>query len=354
MKTLKRLVSCLLVFSMIASMFLAVTAATETAESSERTGITVERVQSADVFGEALTHTKGYYMTDKKLEALPVTYEAWVYIPSEVYDTASGVILGTQWDIWNDTWTGGNSGDTHFSFGIRAGGHPTLVYGKNGSKQVWEATGKGVIPADKWTHVVMGHDTRAANRHVWCFIDAGGEGGWSTFEKVGQGAGLLELDASALDNPVYLAGDGIGGTSHALDSGIILGDVALYSDLRSASGGEVKSDYTNGPDLTDPNLILYYQISSANQNKDIKDASGNGYDMKYNRTFITEAEMDAIRAQEDKDYAYSIVLLPDTHFYTTVAAEKRKAILDYVIANRNSKNIQYIIFCYCILLFSGK
>ncbi len=343
MKTLKRLVSCLLVFSMIASMFLAVTAATETAESSERTGITVERVQSADVFGEALTHTKGYYMIDKKLEALPVTYEAWVYIPSEVYDTASGVILGTQWDIWNDTWTGGNSGDTHFSFGIRAGGHPTLVYGKNGSKQVWEATGKGVIPADKWTHVVMGHDTREANRHVWCFIDAGGEGGWDTFEKVGKGAGLLELDASALDNPVYLAGDGIGGTSHALDSGIILGDVALYSDLRAASGGEVKYDYENGADLTDPNLILYYQISSANQNKDIKDASGHGYDMNFYRTFLTEAEMNEIRAKDEYEYTYSIAFLPDLQYMTNRFPNKLGAIFDHIIDTKEDKNLQYVV-----------
>ena len=343
MKITKRLVSVLLVFSMIASMFLTVTAVENTAPAAERTGITVEREQSADVFGEAVTHTKGYYISDKKLEALPVTYEAWVYIPSEVYDTASGVILGTQWDAWDDTWNGAGSGDVHFSFGIKPGGHPTLVYGVKGNKQVWEATKGGVIPADKWTHVVMAHDTRTSNRHVWCFIDAGGEGGWQTFEKVGQGAGLLELDASALDNPVFLAGDSFRGNSHALSSGIILGDVAVYSDLRAASAGEVKYDYENGADLSDPNLLLYYQISSANQNKDIKDASGHGYDMNFYRTFLTEAEMNEIRAEDEYEYAYSIAFLPDLQYMTNRFPTKLGTIFDYIIDNKEEKNIQYVV-----------
>ena len=73
MKTLKRLVSCLLVFSMIASMFLTVTATTNsTAEAAERTGITIDRVTSQNKFGESVTHAEGYYWTDKKLEEIPL------------------------------------------------------------------------------------------------------------------------------------------------------------------------------------------------------------------------------------------------------------------------------------------
>ena len=97
MKTLKKLVSSLLVFSMIISMFLAVTATTNsTTEAEERTGITIDRVTTQNTFGESVTHAEGYYWTDKRLEEIPVTYEAWVYMPSSVsYPKEGNVILST-------------------------------------------------------------------------------------------------------------------------------------------------------------------------------------------------------------------------------------------------------------------
>ena len=81
MRTLKKLVSLVLVFSMIASMLMTVTATTVTAESDARTCITLDE-------GE-------YYVADKMLEEIPATYQMWIKIPSEAYST-EGVLMGNK------------------------------------------------------------------------------------------------------------------------------------------------------------------------------------------------------------------------------------------------------------------
>ena len=332
MKKIIKMVCALLLFSMLLPTFLTVSAAMEDTVG-ERSGIEMRRVKTGST-----THTEGYYTTDKKLNKVPVTYEAWVYIPSETYDSASGIILGTMYDLWDDSWEWNTwSNDVHFSFGVKEGGHPCLVYGKLGQKQrIWEfADPKVIIPADKWTHVTICHDASEGNKLVWCMID----GDPNKVQKSGT-KDFVRLDNTIFDNHLCLGGDNFRGNSHA-PKDMFFSDVALYTDIRTYE--EVKNDYENGADVNDKNLILYYQISSENQNKDIKDLSGNGYDMNFYRTFLTEAEMREIRKQDKHEYAYSIAVLPDYQYVSSRYPQKLSTIFKYLINNKESKNIQYVI-----------
>ena len=332
MKKIIRIICTLLLFSMLMSTFVAVSAA-ENNSADERTGIEMKRVKTGST-----THVEGYYTTDKKLDKIPVTYEAWVYIPSESYNSASGIILGTMYDLWDDSWKEGTwSNDVHFSFGVKAGGHPCLVYGKLGQAQrIWEFSDPSVvIPADKWTHVTICHDAREGNKFVWCMID----GDPNKVQKSGTD-NFPRLGNTIFDNHLCLGGDNFRGNSHA-PKDMLFSDVAVYADVRSYD--EVKSDYENGADVNDKDLILYYQISSENQNKDIKDVSGNGYDMNFYRIFLTEAEMREIRKQDKHEYAYSIAVLPDYQYISGRYPQSLNTIFKYLVNNKESKNIQYVI-----------
>ena len=163
MKTFKRLVSFLLAFSMILSMFLTVSAAQDSTRAAERTGITIDRVTTQNKFGESVTHAEGYYWTDKKLEEIPVTYEAWVYMPSSVtYPKEGNVILSTLPQVY----AAGTA--NFFSFELKNGSEPKLMFGYN-NKEVTEVVfwNEGRVPKDQWVHLALVHDT--VNQTVSCY-----------------------------------------------------------------------------------------------------------------------------------------------------------------------------------------
>lgn len=241
MRTLKKLVSLVLVFSMIASMLMTVTATTVTAESDARTGVMLDE-------GE-------YYVADKMLEEIPATYQMWIKIPSEVYSTATGIVLGNK-----------NSDDQsdYFAIGLKGNGKLYFECANNGKVRNWNfgSFAKCVIPADTWTHVTVIQDVSATK--VYCVLN----GTWDT----GAGSGttnFVQLREEALANPIRI-GD---------INGVEISDVNIYSEVRGSS--LFPKDYANGPDLTNENLMAYYKISSSKQGSPISDVTGNGYDLKY-------------------------------------------------------------------------
>ena len=319
MKTVKRIICALLLVSMLASMFFAVSAAESDSKKEERTGITIDKVTTNGV-----THPEGYYLSDKKLEEIPVTYEAWVYMPSsKTYPQDGNVILSNAPHIYamgTDNW---------FSFELKNGSEPKLIFGYR-NKEVTEVVfwDKGRIPKDKWTHLVLVHDTTA--KTVSCYLNG---------ELKETKSFNFKPDKTTIDNLLFLAGDGYSANRRAFTG--TLGDVAVYADVRTYE--EVKSDYENGADVNDKDVILYYQISSENQNKDIKDVSGNGYNMNYYRMMLTESQMDQIRKQDENEYAYSIAFIPDTQYIVSKFPDKFKPIYDYILENKDKKNIKYVI-----------
>ncbi len=319
MKTVRRIICALLLASMLVSMFFAVSAAESDSEKEERTGITIERIKTKGV-----THPEGYYLSDKKLEEIPVTYEAWVYMSSsKTYPQEGNVILGNIPHIY------GIGTDNWFSFELKNGCEPKLMFGYN-NKEVTEVVfwKEGRVPKDKWTHLVLVHDQAA--KTVSCYLDG---------ELKETKSFNFKPDKTTIDNLLFLAGDGYSANRRAFTG--TLGDVAVYSDVRSAA--EVKSDYENGASIGDEDLLLYYQLSADMDGKDAPDLSGNGYNMNYYRMMLTENQMDQIRSQDENEYAYSIAFIPDTQYMVSKFPKRFEPIYDYILENKDKKNIKYVV-----------
>ena len=61
------------------------------------------------------------------------------------------------------------------------------------------------------------------------------------------------------------------------------------------------SDYKNGPDVNDANIMLYWDVPSSNEKKDIEDKTGNGYDLKYSLVDAAETEENTYLLQDITD-----------------------------------------------------
>ena len=107
--------------------------------------------------------------------------------------------------------------------------------------------------------------------------------------------------------------------------------VAAYSDVRSAD--EIAYSAQNGIDLYDDGLLVSYLLNENSGGKDIKDMSGNGYD-------IYQEWLDS--HETTLDYAYSFAVIGDTQWLSKYKTEKMETIYDWILANKDSKKIAHV------------
>ena len=113
-------------------------------------------------------------------------------------------------------------------------------------------------------------------------------------------------------------------------------NLALYSEPLSAE--EIASICADGVDMTSRDLFAYYNLDNPENTKTyVKDETGNGYDFTY-RFFESESE---------ETYDYSFAFLGDTQFlvYKDIlegTTKYTKPIYDWLIANKDEKNLQYV------------
>ena len=244
-------------------------------------GLVIPREKTAN-----LDHSSAVYLTDKRTEKLPVTFEAWVYIPSDVYSQRGGVIIGNY---------AGLSKDEFINFEIHTKGVPRLlIYESNGTAHDYKFS-SSAVPADTWTHVAIVYGTGLEGRQIFCYIN--GELRQVTTSDKWYGATEHVIDA-----PFVLGGDSRTLNEQGFRGS--LGDVTVYSDVRGHD--EIASDMKKGADLEDPELLMAYKLFGAKLGEDIKDLSGNGYDAFYSEIWLTEEEMQAFRDKDDKEYTYSL------------------------------------------------
>ncbi len=286
--------------------------------AEDHSGITLERTQTKGV-----DHPVGYYTTEKHFEKMPITFEAWVYIPKSVYSQRGGIIIGNYQSF---------SKDDFVNFEIHTGGVPRLLFCDPSGTMHDYKFARAPVPADKWTHVAIVYGTGTDGKQISCYING-------AFKQRTTVKEWYEAPEAALDNTVCLAGDyralneqGFRGT---------LGDVWVYSDIRSDA--EILADYQKGPDLSDSELMLFFELSKATSKADVPDKTGNGYDMTYSRFWLTEEEMNAIRAEDKYEYEYVIAFLPDIQYMTQKYPEALTKFVTYLATKGKDKNIQYII-----------
>ncbi|MBR5633528.1 MAG: metallophosphoesterase, partial [Clostridia bacterium] len=188
------------------------------------------------------------------------------------------------------------------------------------------------VPANKWTHVAIVYGTGTDNKQIFCYINGELKQKTST-------SAWFSANPEVVDNPLSLGGDFRSLNDQAFRG--TLGDVVVYGDVRTPS--EILADSRGDPDLNDKDLMIFYDITSANTKKDIPDASGNGYDMTYYKMWLTEAEMEAIRKKDEYEYTYSLAFIPDIQYMTQTYPHTLDPLFDYLLQNKESKNIQHVL-----------
>lgn len=311
---MKRIISILIAAIMLASAF----SMHISAAGNDRKGITLDRTETNGV-----SHPVGYYVTEKRFEKLPITFEAWVYIPRSVYAERGGIIIGNYQSF---------SKDDFINFEIHKNGVPRLLIDDpSGTMHDYKFT-KAAVRADTWTHVSIVYGTGEGGKQIYCYING-------AFKQASSVSNWYEANPEAIDNVVCLAGDYRAVNEQGFRG--ILGDVAVYSDIRTDD--EILADYKGTPDLSDENLMMYYKLSKAESKSDVPDASGNGYDMKYYRMWLTEEEMNEIRKEDEYEYSYVLAFLPDIQYMTEKYPKNLTAVFDFLVNESKTRNIRYAI-----------
>ena len=286
--------------------------------ADKHSGITFERTET-----NGINHPVGYYNTEKRYEKMPITFEAWVYVPKKVYSSRCGAILGNYQSF---------AKDVYVNFEIHSNGVPRLVFGDNAGNMYDYKFSRAPVPADKWTHVAIVYGTGTDGKQISCYING-------QFKQKTAVKEWYSVPDEVRDNMICLAGDYRALNEQAFRG--TLGDVWVYSVIRSDA--DILSDYQNGPDLADGELMMFYELSKAQPKSDVPDASGNGYDMTYSRFFLTENEMNAIRAEDEYEYEYALAFLPDIQYMTQSYPGSLQIMIDYLVEKGKTKNIQYVL-----------
>ena len=232
---MKRIISLILSILMLTSALPILANAAE-----NRSGITMERTETNGV-----SHPVGYYTAEKRFEKMPITFEAWVYIPKSVYSQRGGIIIGNYQSF---------SKDDFVNFEIHTNGVPRLLIDDpSGTMHDYKFT-KATVPADKWTHVAIVYGTGTRGQQIYCYIN--GE-----FKQASSLENWFEANPEAIDNTVCLAGDYRALNAQAFRG--TLGDVWVYSDVRSDR--EILADYQTAPIFRIPILCSSTSFQKPNQ-----------------------------------------------------------------------------------------
>ena len=289
---------------------------------------------------KGLTFSDEYtYEAVKRVEVIPHTYEAWVNISSDA-NAVKGVILGN----------GRNVGKQKGYFALRVQtknekDYPAISWQCTAQYLSYEDEAvadrqypnadivleKSEIKNDTWVHVALVFSEQWDT--LSCYLD-----------------GKL-TEQVAVENPIRLRsisdlpfqiGQCRYDLSEAYFEGGALQDITVFADSRTAE--EVKADMEQ-IDLEDKDLLFHYDIDSNDLGKDVKDESGNGYDLYCNKLWLTEAEMEQIRNEKglNTDRAYSFAVIGDTQKMTLYNPEKLPVLYQWLADNVEKENIRYAI-----------
>ncbi|MBR6727330.1 MAG: metallophosphoesterase, partial [Clostridia bacterium] len=243
-----------------------------------------------------------YYYAKKKLERTPQTFQAWVYIPSD-YSTR---LNGTGRDNLGAILSNSNAlNDTHgvqFLFYVTSSLAPAFLYYDDVLTPYDVRFDRCKLPVAQWTMVTIVWDNESG--YVSCYLNG----------ELGDRQGFLPaIDPRIADQPLALGGSY--GSVYAKKEDqknflCKLQDVSVYATARTAE--QVKSDYVNGVNVNDDELICHYDIDAAAMHADLADATGNGHTLIYSKKWLTEADMKKIRENYAFEPAFSFAAIGDT------------------------------------------
>ena len=245
------------------------------------------------------------YKTKKKLTSVPYTFQAWVKVSA----TDTGVIIGNYRSA-------NNTAGASISVEILAGGIPQINHNDELTIPYNVKFDRSKIPADTWTMVTIVWNGETG--YVSCYLNG---------ELAEEEYFLPDIDPRVTEYALAIGGDHRPMNTSKVFSGA-LQDISVYATPRTAN--QIRRDYQRGVNVSDSELLCHYNISSAYESADLADATGHGYDMIYDRTWLTEAEMVNIRkangmldSNGNPTYAYSFAAIGDTQKTTEYEAVTR-------------------------------
>jgi len=258
--------------------------------------------------GMTFDNTNGVYEVGT-LAAVPHTFEAEIYFPSTfASDARGGVIIGNY----------PGSANSCINFEIHTGGR-LRYYWIDANGDDYAAYFDVSAYCGKWVKVAVTHDFAAGvvkgylnGEFVNTVVDKNVGGGPARFDGF-----VLGGDARS-GNEQYFKGN--------------LKSVAVYSDIRTDA--EIAADaVTYGTD----DLILHYDLSEytyTDRPNVVTDLAGNN-NAVYNKVWLDDEETET-------DYAYSFAVVGDTQCLNDFYPEHFQTLYDWIIANKETKNIQYV------------
>ena len=295
----------------------------------------------------------------KELTDMPKTYEAVVYVPSDV--TEKGAIISNYHPLGSTL---------HIDFAIVIGGsaqeaRPLIdITDQNNNRTRIEF--RSNIKSDSWAHVVITHEVKDTGDVYTCYVNGEKvskqnpnywvDGVKSTDAVVT----YKDFDMSKLENSASMYLGQAYGYSSATELGADdpynagkayeptnfkgrIKNVALYSGVLTAA--EIKANYQSGINAERDDIILCYDLTSTETSGETKsgyisDISGNGYD-----TVPLFHERGDELNKDDFDYSFAI--LGDTQFLVDWDLKNGTSyssdIYNWIVANKDAKKIARVL-----------
>ncbi len=264
-------------------------------------------------------------MANSFKDKAPYTFEAEIFAPIGV-STRAGVIVGNFMD----------AAACSMNVEINTNGHPRFYFvhaktDSSGNVTNTDITFDGVdVRTGDWAHLAIVFDE--AKNTVACYLDGELKQTKSCTEDYYEGT---------FDWPLLIGSDYRAGNAQYFKGNIR--SVALYSDVRSAE--EIKADSAAiSLANTDANCLGAWELDDAATHGTVyKDLGPAGNDVTY-----TDYWFDKTEAEEASDYAYSFAIIGDTQGINLRDAKNGNTkfmdtLYDWLVANKETKNIQYVI-----------
>lgn len=289
-----------------------------------------DRMANGLSFDQATT-----YDTEKALECMPKTFEAYIHLP-KTYSKRAGVIFG------NYMHNSSASYSLELQYDNTAGvAYPKIFYDSpaiDGKLGISFNFTKVDVRSDDYVHIAITHDTNVVDGMTTAYCYLNGElkqsvsvayqDIYQNYEYVPTNVGRLGGDLRS-GNAQYFKG--------------YIKSVELYSDVKTED--EIKADYARLMSSTseDDNLIAAYNLT-ANYFNYKKDLSGNGYDLKTPQDSLEDK--DGMSFDSSKTYVFNkeLSVIPNTveaEFYLPESYTGRGGV---ILGNYSGGNVNNFSF----------
>lgn len=257
------------------------------------------------------------YIINRPFKELPYTVEMEVKIDENLSGSA-----GTLFGNYDLSVNGGSSVGLGRVYTIEVtNGRVHLIYTNNSHKKNDIEFDDVDIRTSDWVHLAIAFDVN--NSHAYLYMNGELE---STKTINGDFSDYIKTTTFH-----------IGGDNRTLNPSWFKGEyreLTLYSNLRSAS--EIMSDYENGVNLNNNNLLAQYEFSINDYHQNLNDNSKNDYWARFEDTWYDNQEI-------EMDYAYSFAAVGDTQMLNRLGKDSQmNKLYKWIVDNVKGQNIQHV------------